>query len=61
MSLSVDVKKMTLKQFDEDVLKKSLNVIEPEITVSDNSMVILTSEEEFSDEYLNRTLSVSMH
>lgn len=57
VSLSVDVQKMTLKQFDEDVLRKSLNVIEPEITVSDNSMVVLTSEEEFPDEYLNRTLS----
>lgn len=51
---------MTLKQFDEDILKKSLNVIEPEVTISASSNVILTSEDEYPDEYMNRTLSVGI-
>ena len=55
----MDPKKLTLKQFDEDVLKKSLNVIEPEVTLSSTSVIILTSEDEFPESYLNRTLSVS--
>lgn len=50
---------MTLKQLEEEVLKKSLNLIEPEVTVSETSTVILTSEDEFSKEYLDRTLTVS--
>lgn len=49
---------MTLKQFDEDVLRKSLNVIEPEVTISETSRIILTSEDEYEDEYLSRPLSV---
>ena len=59
ITLSVDPKKLTLKQLDEDVLKKALNVIEPEVTISSTSMIILTSEDEFPDSYFNRTLSVS--
>ena len=58
VTLSVDVKKLTLKQFDEDVLKKSLNVIEPEVTISGSNTIILTSEDEYEDEYLGRTLFV---
>lgn len=57
VTLSADLHKLTIKQFDEEVLKKCLNVIEPDVTISESSLTILTSEDDYEEEYLSRTLS----
>lgn len=60
VSLSVDTTKMTVKELEENILKKALNMVAPDARLDDGSGSIIISSEEGETEHNNsKTLQVS--
>ncbi|XP_054286360.1 SUMO-activating enzyme subunit 2-like [Macrosteles quadrilineatus] len=58
VALSVDVQKMTVKELEEAVLKKALNMVAPDARLDDGSgSIIISSEEGETEHNNNKTLT----
>ncbi|GJQ76990.1 Nhe1 [Trypoxylus dichotomus] len=56
VNVSVNVKKMTVKEFETEVLKNSLNMIAPDALLEGKNMVVISSEEGETDMNNDKTL-----
>lgn len=45
VSVCVDVNNMTVKEFEAEILKKGLNMVEPDVMVQGQGLVVISSEE----------------
>lgn len=61
VALAVNTQKMTVKELEEAVLKKALNMVAPDARLDDGSgSIIISSEEGETDHNNNKTLAVSL-
>ncbi|KAG8262426.1 Ubiquitin-activating enzyme E1-like [Homalodisca vitripennis] len=58
VALAVDTQKMTVKELEEAVLKKALNMVAPDVRLDDGTgSIIISSEEGETDHNNNKTLA----
>lgn len=56
--VKIDIERMTVKQFEEIVLKKALNMHAPDVTLDGQGVVLISSEEGETTSNNAKTLKV---
>lgn len=59
ITLSCNIEKLTVKELEEQVFKKTLNMAAPDVMVKTNFNIIISSEEGETEENNDKTLKVS--
>lgn len=60
VTLLVNVNKMTVKELEETVLKKALNMAAPDVILDSSGIVVISSDEEETKSNNDKILSVSI-